>query len=466
MADTDAAIALNRFGLGARPDEAMPVEPRRWLLGQFETFEAHPAAIVSLPGTAAAMTSYADYMAQRRPQTATTAPQNGGARMMARRDFAAAARDDYQAWVAERATVALTSSAPFVERLVHFWSNHFAVSTEKLQVTALAGPFEAEAIRPHVLGRFEDMLLAVERHPAMQIYLDQVRSIGPGSQQARRAAARNPNRKPGLNENLAREILELHTLGVRTGYDQSDVTEFARALTGWSVGGLAGQAGTGEPGAFVYRPQVHEPGPRMIMGKRYDQSGEAQARAVLADLASEPATGRHIAFKLARHFVADEPPPALVDRLAAAYVQSDGNLPAVYRALVESPEAWAPQSRKFKTPWDWMISSLRGLGRRDLGRMQPAAMQNQLGQPVWRPGSPAGYDDIAASWAAPDALVRRVELAQRYASLVGDELDARELGDKLLPGTLAPTTRAELGRAESSTAALALLLVSPDFLRR
>jgi uncharacterized protein (DUF1800 family) len=468
MADTDAAIALNRFGLGARPDEATPTDPRRWLLGQLDRFDVRPAAIAALPGSAPQMAAYAEYIANRRPRgdPNTDGATAAAGRMMARRDFAAGARDDYQASVAARATVALTTPTPFIERLVYFWSNHFAVSTEKLQVTALAGPFEAEAIRPHVLGRFEDLLLAVERHPAMQLYLDQVRSIGPGSPQAKRATLRNPGRKPGLNENLAREIMELHTLGARTGYTQADVTEFARALTGWTVGGLAKQGGSAEPGAFVFRPQLHEPGVRTIMGKRYDQPGEAQARAVLTDLAASPATGRHIATKLARHFVADEPPTALVDRLAAAYAKSDGDLTTVYRVLIESPEAWAPAPAKFKTPWEWMVSSLRGLGRRDLGQMQPAAMQNQLGQPVWRPGSPAGYDDIAASWAAPDALVRRVELAQRYASLTGDRLDARELGDKLLPGTLTPATRTELGRAESPTAALALLLVSPDFLRR
>jgi len=467
MADIDAAIALNRFGLGARPDEAPPADPRRWLLGQFERFEARPAAITALPGSAAQMTLYADYVAERRPQgPAAAAPDAGAGRVMARRDFVLGWRDDYQAAVTARTAVALITPAPFVERLVHFWSNHFAVSTEKLPVTGLAGPFEAEAVRPHVLGRFEDMLVAVERHPAMQLYLDQVRSIGPGSPQAQRAALRNPTRKPGLNENLAREILELHTLGVRTGYSQADVTEFARALTGWSVGGLRQTGRDAEPGAFVFRPQVHEPGARTIMGKRYDQPGEAQARAVLADLAVHPATARHIAAKLARHFIADDPPPAVVARLTEAYALSGGDLPTVYRALVESPEAWRPQPVKFKTPWEWMISSLRGVGRRDLGQMQPAAMQVQLGQPVWRPGSPAGYDDVAASWAAPDALVRRVELAQRYAGLVGDRLDARELGDKLLPGALGDATRTELGRAESPTAALALLLVSPDFLRR
>lgn len=465
MALTAAAVALNRFGLGARAHEPPPADPKRWLTEQLDRFEARPAALAAQPPTAAAS---ADYIA-RRKEAAQAGKADPADRMAARRMLVADARGDYQAAVNARAAVALTTDTPFVERLTHFWSNHFAISTEKPQVLALAGPFEADAIRPHVLGRFEDMLAAVEQHPAMQIYLDQILSVGPGSAQARRVVQRNPQRKLGLNENLAREIMELHTLGVRSGYSQADVTEFARALTGWSIDGY-GPGGAplanAEPGVFLFRPALHEPGARTIMGRRYDQPGMSQARAVLADLAAHPATARHIATKLARHFIADDPPPAAVDRLAAAYQRSRGDLPTVYRALIDSPEAWAPRAAKFKTPWEWTISSLRGLGRTALGPVQIANLQNQLGQPVWRPGSPAGYDDIAASWAAPDALVRRVELAQRFAAQAGDRVDARQLGERLLPGVQSQDARDQIARAESPAAALALLLVSPDFQRR
>ncbi len=465
MALTDAAVALNRFGLGARPTDTPPADPKAWLTDQLGRFETRPAALSAQPRSAPAA---ADYIARQR-EVAQARQVNDQDRMAARRMLVADARDDYQDAVNARAAVALSTDTPFVERLVHFWSNHFAISTEKPQVVALAGAFEADAIRPHVLGRFEDMLVAVEQHPAMQIYLDQILSVGPGSAQATRVAQRPNGRTLGLNENLAREIMELHTLGVRSGYSQADVTEFARALTGWSIGGFGpggGALANAEPGTFLFRPPLHEPGARTIMGKRYDQAGEGQARAVLADLAAAPATGRHLAMKLARHFVADDPPAALVDRLAVAYDRSQGDLPTVYRALIASPEAWAPRPAKFKTPWEWTISSLRGLGRTDLGRMQIAAMQTQLGQPVWRPGSPAGFDDIAASWAAPDALVRRVEMAQRLAAQAGDQIDARQLGGRLLPGVQSPDARDQIARAESPSAALALLLVSPDFQRR
>lgn len=455
---TAAAIALNRFGLGARDDEPPPADPKAWLLAQFDRYEPKPAAWAPMPDAQ----SLAGSLAAARQKAASGADE--AAKLAARQMVRTEVRDAYREAVDARVQSALTSRAPFVERLVHFWSNHFAISTEKPQVAALAGAFEAEAIRPYVLGRFDDMLLAVERHPAMQVFLDQVRSVGPDSVAAMRADLRDPQHKRGLNENLAREIMELHTLGVRTGYTQEDVTEFARALTGWSIVGPKGDGGA--PGSFVFRPRLHEPGERTVMGRRYGQADEAQALAVLHDLGAAPATAHHIATKLARHFAGDDPSPALVARLARAFQTSGGDLPTVYRALVASPEPWASAPVKFKTPWDWTISALRGLGARELDGVKAAPLLVQLGQPVWRPGSPAGYDDLAASWAAPDALLRRVELAQRIAARVGDRVDARTLGPVLTAGSLSAATALAVARAESAQTALALLLVSPDFQRR
>ena len=457
-----AAIALNRFGLGARPDEPVPAEPRRWLLEQFARYEPVPAAWAAQPRTGAQVVQY---LAEQRAFRGEADAQK---KVAAQQAFRQESRDQYIAAAGARVASALQSQAPFVERLVHFWSNHFAVSVDKIVVVGLAGAFEADAIRPHVLGRFEDMLLAVARHPAMLLYLDQANSIGPDSPAGRRSAQRDEGRRRGLNENLAREILELHTLGVRSGYTQADVTEFARALTGWSVPGPDAREpvpGEGE-GAFMFRPQIHEPGARTLLGRTYAQAGEAQARAILHDLATAPATAKHIATKLARHFVADEPPPALVERLAQTFLDSGGDLPRVYRVLVESREAWQANAGKFKSPWDWAISSLRALGRSEMPPAQVAALMNQLAQPVWRPGSPAGYDDAAATWAAPDALLRRVEVAQRVASQSGDRIDARQLAPRVLPGVLSEATAAAIARAESPGSGLALLLVSPEFLRR
>ncbi|MCX4166206.1 MULTISPECIES: DUF1800 family protein [Paraburkholderia] len=474
MTLTPAAIALNRFGLGARPEDTAPSDPHAWLAAQFDAYQPLPSAWANQPTSVTLATDAAQQRqqftapAQQQPTDAATA---ASATQTARRSLAkmlrVEARTTYRDAVTARISSALTTPTPFIERLVHFWSNHFAVSVDKGQVAEFAGAFEVEAIRPHVLGRFEDMLIAVERHPAMQLFLDQTRSIGPDSTAAMRAEQRDPEHKRGLNENLAREIMELHTLGVRSGYTQADVTEFARALTGWSIATARGpRPDAAPPGSFIFRAALHEPGPRVVLGRRYDEPGEDQAQAILKDLAGSHACAMHIAGKLACHFVADTPPPHVVTHLANAFERSGGDLPTVYRALLDTPEAWSPAPTKFKTPWEWAVSSLRGLGWRDTGNLQAAPLLAQLGEPVWRPGSPAGYDDIAASWAAPDALVRRVELAQRLAARTGDTLDPNTLGDMLLPGSISEATRSAVARAESTSTALALLLVSPDFQRR
>ena len=455
----NAAIAVNRFGLGVRPDEALPADPKAWLLGQFERYAPQPPAWAAEPPSSQLVIAYADYQKDLRQASAST-------EQAVRESLRKISQERYRAAVNARAAAALATPAPFAERLVHFWANHFAVSIEKPPLAVLAGGFEAEAIRPHVFGRFEDMLLAVEHHPAMLFYLDQARSIGPESGFARRSARMTPDRQRGLNENLAREILELHTLGVRSGYSQEDVTELARAMTGWTIGGLAGLPPSGPNGGFTFQSQLHEPGPRTVLGTHYEQRGEAQAMAILHDLAVAPATARHIATKLARHFAGDAPAPALVDRLAEAFLRSGGDLPTVYRTLIESPEAWGPLQSKFKTPWEWTLSTLRGLGWRDLRGQQVATMVGQLGQQVWRPGSPAGFDDIAPSWAAPDTLMRRVEFAQRLAMRAGATVDARVLGPQLLPGGMSEPTSTAIARADSPATALALLLASPEFLRR
>jgi uncharacterized protein (DUF1800 family) len=459
-----AAIALNRFGLGARPDDAAPADPQRWLADQFARFDVRPSGFAALDDAGTAVKRYREaQQANRR-----IARQDGAADAKVdlkagRKDFRQDVQALYRAGVQARADSALSTEAPFVERMVHFWSNHFCVSVDNARVTAFAAAFERDAIRPYVLGKFSDMVLAVERHPAMLIYLNQFQSIGPGSQ----AAARNADRKRGLNENLAREIMELHTLGVRSGYTQGDVTEFARALTGWTVDGLGGgRGGEGNPDQFAFRPAQHEPGARTILGRRYAQEGEAQARAALIDFAHAPATAMHIATKLARHFAGDDPPPAMVARLATSFASSKGDLPTIYRTLIASPEAWNATPTKFKTPWEWTISSLRGLGHARVGDMQIAALQAQLGQRVWKPGAPAGWDDIAASWAGSDALLRRVEIAQRLAAPLGERIDARTLAPRIMPASLSAATADQIARSESPAGATALMLVSPDFLRR
>lgn len=480
----DVTVALNRFGLGGRGSDPVPGEPRRWLLDQFDRYDPLPGGWRTVPSRASVTQELGVYLGRiARAQQENMPAMPGKASPAADSDavpdgleesvrdyIRKTLRQNYIAQVGARSTAALTAPAPFVERMVHFWSNHFAVSADKLTVIGLAGLLEAEAVRPHVLGRFGDMLAAVTRHPAMLLYLDQAQSLGPASMLGKAAAARG-RRRAGLNENLAREILELHTLGVRSGYSQADVAELARALTGWTVGGLARgpvarMLGNGKTGEFRFVQAMHEPGARTILGRRYAEDGERQAAAVLADLAIHPATARHVATKLARHFAGDEPPYALVTRLERAFLSSGGDLATLYRALIDAPESWAATPVKFKTPWDWTISALRATDVEDIEPQVIASALNQLGQPTWRPGSPAGYADDMASWAGPDALMRRVEVAERLAGRAGTAIDARALGSRILPGAFDDHSAMAIARAESPAQGLALLLLTPEFMRR
>ena len=479
---SERSIALNRFGLGARPNDVAVADPRGWLEQQLSRYEPRPAVLQGQPTTATIVADVAYYQEQvRAVKRANRGGQAGGdalpapgktiasgddvtAATASRRDARRDLRVHYNAAVDARMAAAFTTTTPFAERLVHFWSNHFAVSAANATIASLAGAFEFEAIRPNIMGRFADLLGAAERHPAMLIYLNQADSIGPNSRFGQR-----PNvaaRKGGLNENLAREIMELHTLGVRTGYTQADVTELARAMTGWTVPGLGRKAGVREvTGGFGFVADLHEPGTRTIMGKTYPQGGEDQAQAVLADLARHPATARHLATKLAAHFAGDTPPPAMVGRLEQVFLKSDGDLKAVYRAIIASPEVWADQPVKFRSPWEWSVAAMRATAANAPAPGTGVGLETQLGQEVWKPGQPNGYDDTAATWAGPDALMRRVETAERIAQRA-PEVDSRALAATLFPDAVSPATAEALRRAESPGQALALLLVAPEMMRR
>jgi uncharacterized protein (DUF1800 family) len=275
-----------------------------------------------------------------------------------------------------------------------------------------------------------------------------------------------PAREFGINENLAREILELHTLGVNGGYTQADVTSFAQIITGWSIGGGKGRLAGGDPGRFYFRANLHEPGAKSFFGKTYGENGQRQGEAVLEDLARHPATARFIATKLVRHFVADDPPPAAVERVAGAFLKSGGDLPRVYAALIESPESWDPGIRKFKTPEDFVFSTLRSL---DICPRQPEEVLRSfelLGQRQYTPGSPAGWPDTSKSWDGSDALMHRVLWASRVAGRYEQGIDPVALAASCLGAYARPATVTALRRASSGTQALAMLLMSPEFQRR
>lgn len=343
----------------------------------------------------------------------------------------------------------------FAERLVHFWSNHFCVSAAKGPLArAIAGCFEREAIRPHVLGRFGDMLKAVESHPAMLIYLDNAQSFGPGS-------IAGKNRKRGLNENLAREILELHTLGVAGGYTQADVTALARIITGWTFVGPEGRLG--EPGTFVFFPNAHEPGDHTLLGKVYKAGGVEQGEAALADLARHPATARHIAAKLARHFVADDPPPSLVQRLAEVFERTGGDLKAVAVALVDADEAWATPLAKMRTPEQFLLAAVRAVDRMPEDPGALLGPLNVMGMPLWQPPGPNGWPDTVSAWASPKGMKARLDVSAAIAGRLKDLINPSDLVETIAGESASRETRQAIARAESRQQGLALLLMSPEF---
>ena len=455
-----SAIAANRFGLGARPGEleAIGGSGPDWLRAQLDG-PAPEIAGDGLQGSASILTQVYDL------RRAIRAARAGGADG-AFKKLGELVRPIYVAEASARFRESVSTARPFVERLTQFWANHFAVSADKSVVPALAGSYEREAIRPYVLGNFNDMLLATERHPAMLLYLDNQLSMGPDSLTARNIARRNPDRKSGINENLARETMELHTVGVDGGYTQTDVTVFSEVLTGWSIAGPDGWRTGAQPGTFLFRAPMHEPGSKVVMGRRYPDNGYDQGVAVLRDLASRPATARFIATKLARHFIADDPPPAAVARMAAAFADSGGDLPTVYRALIASPEAWEHPAAKFKTPSDFIVSSFRGLQLPVRADKAPIGLFQLLGQRIWAPGSPAGWPDRSADWDGASELLKRIEWADAVGQKVGSRRNAIELAPQMLGGVLRATTREGIAHAESAAQAIVLLLASPEFMRR
>lgn len=446
---TASVVAANRFGLGARPGELAEIgdDPRGWLKAQINARHAKPPSIAGLSGSEARLANVPATMSSG--EGAPKTPFQAVLRM-ARFELA---RDS-----AARLQAALSTPTPFVERLLAFWANHFTVSALKTAAAGMIGPYETEAIRPHLFGRFADLLKAVTLHPAMLLYLDNWNSFGPRSQAGLLHAR-------GLNENLARELMELHTLGVDGGYTQTDVTELAKILTGWTVNRPQEKRGiAASRGGAVFLPALHEPGDKFLLGKRYPDQAEQEADAALDVLASHPGTARFIATKLARHFIADDPPVEAVAALSTTFARTDGDLSAVYAALIDLDPAWV-DGGKYRTPYDWVIAIFRAFAA-EKSRDVSFAIQavKQLGQRLHYAPSPAGWPDDS-SWLAPEALLERI----KYAATVGQsrgEIDPSQLADATLGTTISSDSKFAIEHAPSRGDSIALLLVSPEFLNR
>ncbi len=478
----DAALrALNRFGLGARVGEARRLsDPRGWLRSQLrgDAPRLTPPAGADPEAVADAVRGFRQL-----------AQGDDAERRQARRRLQqVAAAEQRQALNAR-----VTTERPFVERLVAFWSNHLCVSVgAKVLVAPLAGSYERDVIRPHVLGRFEDMVLASARHPAMLAYLDNFQSIGPASQLAtlgqgagrQRAGQPQATTRRGLNENYARELLELHTLGVDGGYTQQDVQELARMLTGWTIDGIAGpgaaaamRVGGGRRGRgardrapspdgpirFVFREALHEPGAKTLLGTRYGEDGAGEAERAIKVLCAHPSTARFVARKLVAHFVSDEPPAAAVDRVAETFRSSGGDLRAVAGALIDLPDAWQEDKRKFRTPQDWLVAVLRALGTTDVNE-NVGPLLRQLRQPLWSPAAPKGYGDTMQEWADPDSLLNRGELARSMARRPGvRDVDPTSLLGVVDASSATPLSSMLADTSISRDERIALALAGPAF---
>ncbi|MCA3692486.1 DUF1800 domain-containing protein [Aquidulcibacter sp.] len=464
----NAVIAANRFGLGARPGELAQIarDPKAWLMSQIGNAASTNLPANGLLSSAQAFEALQGYQQARAAQQRNAQSPNPAANVDERVRLADLISKTTGPEIEARIQHAVTTPAPFAERWVQFWSNHFTMAARNLQTTPFPGSFEREAIRPHVWGRFEDLLVKADTHVGMLIYLDQAQSIGPNSQAAQNQQGRR--RVAGLNENLAREILELHTLGADGGYTQADVTEFARALTGWTVAGprVRRLAQGAEMGTTIFVSALHEPGSRTILGKNFPATGERQALDILAHLARQPSVAKRIAFKLAQHFVADDPPPALVTRLENAFLQSRGDLSALAKTLVQSPEAWTPEAQKFKTPNDFLLSTMRASGANATSTQALRSTFEQLGQTPWRAPSPKGWPDVASEWAAPDAILKRIDWANLAADVIGETFQPLAFAETALGPALTDKTKTAISRAQTARQGIVLALMSPEFQRR
>ena len=450
LADDVALTAQKRFGLGPIPDgwQAIGRDGRSAVLSQIDGYR-----YVDESG----LLSSADILQQlRERQKDVKAARAANASESAankevfkeKNEFV---RTQFENEAAYRQQAAISSDRPLIERLTDFWAGHFCISCSKGEnVRVIAGAYEREAIRPHVAGRFRDMLGAVMHHPAMLAYLDNQVSFGPNSKAGQR-------QKKGLNENLGRELMELHTVGVKAGYSQADVTNAARIITGWGIAGDKEPT----PGAFQFQPNRHEPGTFTVMGRSFAESGEAQGEALLDMLAAHPATADHIAGKLVRHFVGDKAPPALVQTVVKRFRETDGDLGQTVAALVKAPEAWDTAPSKVIPPYDMAICCERMLAL----QTEPKKIVNfarVLGQPLWTPRSPNGFPDNDLAWAAPNALVKRFDYALQLAGQAKSPPEPMELADALFGPALHADLKTALKRAASRNEALATLIMSPD----
>ncbi len=497
MSLTFSTMAALRFGTGFRPGE-IPPDSVEEMLGQLDAGQRETLVFPD-GGLAAGRERISDTLSGLAELTLAGKDLDAVTKRADRIRYLSGLNNLLTKDEHARFMQAVFSPNGFNERLASFWLNQFSVSTRKEGFMRLLVPvYEAEAIRPHMAGRFADLVKAAVLHPAMLIYLDQVKSFGPTSPQGIK-------RKAGLNENLGRELLELHTLGAGSGYTQADVRNAAYVLTGMTVDRNTYRS--------RYAVNMAEQGARDVFGKTYGGKVREQGDivAMIEDLAATPETRSHICRKIAHHFLSDTPPPEVVEAMTVAWKHNDGELTAVYAAMLRHPRSWEEEGQKAKLPFDYIVSGLRALSAeekdmRDLGfapvkqaRAEPApngesmmpamaldtdsrpldpatsrlrpnpltvSAVARLGQPLWRPSSPAGFDDGFSTWIAGGPLADRIAWARLAAAKLGGNRDPRAFLQETLRDAARQDTIDIVSKAPNRQMGLALVLASPEFNRR
>ncbi|WP_076540949.1 DUF1800 family protein [Shewanella sp. UCD-KL21] len=464
-----AIIATNRFGLGARPNELSLAtnDPKAYLVKQlvipeFEATEFNSDEIIRQVSEFLRQ----EQLAKKNRQTENMMSMQGQSNSNKgnnKKKFNGPKplpphKQAYYQLTASAFNSAINSPNSLSWRLLQFFSNHFSVTVSGRVMTALAATLEREAIAPNLLGSFEDMLQAVSSHPAMIRYLNNEKSFGANSPLGKRGK--------GLNENLAREILELHTLGVNGGYTQADVIELANGISGWSIANPRKDNATG----FIYRVNGHEPGARTLLGKQYpaaqdNASGVKQGQAMLADIAKQPQTATHLCYKIAKYFISDNPSESLQKKLVETWTQTDGNIKQVMLTLINAEESWQPELQKFKTPVEHVISSYRAVDQPVTNMQKLLKQLGEMGQQPFKAGSPEGFGDLEPDWNSANALMTKINWTTQFATSQRDS-DTAQTINTVYGNSLSELSFNTITRAESREQALALLLLSPEFLRR
>jgi len=511
MVDINSYIALHKFGLGARQGEAAQVSsnPQSWLMAQL-TDVSSTLDEYSLASSQDGIALFYDYLRAKRAENNADQPvlatsvnkkdrlaafvadidrlrstevmiDDNGVRGTSLADASntflkkktgdlsgiAANKPshtllqqiftEHYAEIGVRTAHAILTPASFREALVRFWSDHFNVYANKsLLARVTAATMEREAIRPNVTGKFVDMLIAVESHPAMLIYLDNWISVGPNSFAGKEYGL-------GINENLARETMELHTLGVDGGYNQEDIIAYAKAITGWSFGNPNIQPEN--MGSFVFEPLLHEPGVVTVMGTAYTGAGVDQGLAVLTDLAAHPSTAKFIAGKLARHFHSDNPPQSLIDRLELAFNISGGDLLVVSSSLVTAPEMWQGSFSKLRNSEEFAIAALRAFGFDTLTPSQSVFVFDAITQIPFSYHAPDGWPKDEANWASSSILSARINLANLLSGYISGPNDPLAAAQELFGPMLTQFTADAISAASSIEQGYTLLMMSPEFQR-